>query len=54
MNADDSGSFFSFHCLKYLTLDIKLLHIAQEDDADNFHIGQLVHIFPYVFIFFSI
>jgi len=54
MNANDSGPFSSFHCLKYLTLEIKLLHSAQEDDADSFHIGKLVHVFPYVLKFFSI
>lgn len=44
----------SLHCLKYLTLDIKLLHSAQEDDAVSFHIGQLFHVFPYLFKIFSI
>lgn len=44
----------SLHCLKYLNLDIKLLHSGHEDDADSFHIGQLVLVIPYVFKFFSI
>lgn len=40
--------------LKILDFRHQTFHIAQEDVADSFHIGQLVNVFPYIFKFFSI